>query len=211
MFLEAVPDALKSNLEAIAKEKIFKQFYLAGGTALALQLGHRISRDLDFFTPDDFSEKKIISTLEKLGKLTIETIKEETILGALNGVKISFFYYRYPLIFPVAPILGVNLADIREIGAMKLDAIQSRGKKRDFIDIWAILNEKITLEELFSHFQKKYHGVDYNIQHLLKSLTYFADAEKDEMPQMLEKVSWKDVKIFIEKSVKAFVSKDIGK
>ena len=117
MFLEAVPDALKSNLESLGKEQLIKQFYLAGGTALALQLGHWVSRDLDFFTPQSFSEKKLISILEKLGELKIDTLETETIIGLLNGVRISFFFYRYPLIFSPVLFLGVGLAGIREIGA----------------------------------------------------------------------------------------------
>lgn len=207
MFLETIPDALKSNLESLGKEKFIKQFYLAGGTALALQLGHRISRDLDFFTPKTFSEKKLISILEKLGKLEIDTLEVETILGVLNDTRISFFFYRYLLVLPAVSFLGVNLADIKEIGAMKLDAVQSRGKKRDFIDIWAILNRGIKLEELFYWFEKKYAGVKYNKQHILKSLVYFADAENDDMPQMLKKISWKEIKIYIENEVKKFAGK----
>ena len=201
MFLEAVPDALKSNLESLGKEQLIKQFYLAGGTALALQLGHWVSRDLDFFTPQSFSEKKLISILEKLGELKIDTLETETIIGLLNGVRISFFFYRYPLIFSPVLFLGVGLAGIREIGAMKLDAIQSRGKKRDFIDLWAVLNQGITLNDLLSFFEKKYAGVKYNRQHLLKSMVYFTDAENDEMPQMLKEVKWKEVKIFFEKEI----------
>ena len=206
MFLQAVPDALQSNLESLGKLEKIKQFHLAGGTALALQLGHRVSRDLDFFTPQKFSEKMIMAELEKLGELKIDTLAEETILGTLNGIKISFFFYRYTLIFPAVPFLGVDLADYREIGAMKLDAVQSRGKKRDFVDLWAIFQKGIILGDLLSYFQKKYAGVAYNTQHLLKSLTYFADAEEDEMPQMLVKVSWEEIKDFMENSVKDFVS-----
>ena len=116
------------------------------------------------------------------------------------------FFNVYTLIFPAVPFLGVDLADYREIGAMKLDAVQSRGKKRDFVDLWAIFQKGIILGDLLSYFQKKYAGVAYNTQHLLKSLTYFADAEEDEMPQMLVKVSWEEIKDFMENSVKDFVS-----
>ncbi|MBI3442149.1 MAG: nucleotidyl transferase AbiEii/AbiGii toxin family protein [Candidatus Sungbacteria bacterium] len=205
MFIKTVPDALARNLESLGKEKAVEQFYLAGGTALALQLGHRLSYDLDFFTEQDFSEKKLTEVLQGLGELTIDHRAEDTLLGFLNGARISFFWYRYPLLFPPVSFLNMRLADIRDIGAMKLDAIQSRGKKRDFIDLWAIMQHGITIGDLLGFFEKKYAGVSYNTQHIMKSLVYFADAEQDEMPRMFAKISWKDVKKYIEDEVREFV------
>ena len=198
MFVQAVPSTLKSNLESLGESGVTKKFYLAGGTALALQLGHRVSYDLDFFTSEEFSQEDLISKLKELGNLTVDHRAEDTFLGNLNGTKISFFWYRYPLIFPTVPFLGIALADIREIGAMKIDAVQSRGKKRDFIDLWAILSHGMGFEELINFFQKKYSGVNYNMQHIVSSLAYFSDAENDPMPQMLIKASWEDVKKYIE-------------
>lgn len=205
MFIEAVPDALTRNLETLGKEKTIGQFYLAGGTALALQLGHRLSYDLDFFTEQDFSEQKLIETLGRLGEFSIDHRAEDTLLGSLNGARISFFWYRHPLLFPPVSFLDVRLADIRDIAAMKLDAIQSRGKKRDFIDLWAIMHHGVTLEELFELFEKKYAGVAYNKQHILKSLVFFVDAEQDEMPRVFADASWKEIKKYIESEVRRFI------
>jgi len=205
MFIKAVPDALARNLESLGKEKAVRQFYLAGGTALALQLGHRLSYDLDFFTEQDFSEQKLIETLERFGELSVDHRAEDTLLGSLHGARISFFWYRHPLLFPPVSFLNIRLADIRDIGAMKVDAIQSRGKKRDFIDLWAIMQQGITLKELLDFFEKKYAGVSYNTQHIMKSLVYFTDAEQDEMPRMFTKISWKEVKKYIEDRVRQFV------
>lgn len=205
MFIKTVPDALARNLETLGKEKAVEQFYLAGGTALALQLGHRLSYDLDFFTEQDFSEKALIDVLGRLGELTVDHQAEDTMLGTLNGARISFFWYRHPLLFPPISFLNVRLADVRDIGAMKLDAIQSRGKKRDFIDLWAIMQHGSTLESLLNFFEKKYAGVSYNMQHIMKSLIYFADAEQDEMPRMFVEIAWKDVKRYIESEVRRFV------
>ncbi len=206
MFIKTVPDALTRNLESLGKEKAVEQFYLAGGTALALQLGHRLSYDLDFFTEQDFSEKKLVEILGRLGELSVDHRAEDTLLGSLNGARISFFWYRHPLLFSPVSFLNIRLADVRDIGAMKLDAIQSRGKKRDFIDLWAIMQQGITIGDLLGLFEKKYTGVSYNTQHIMKSLVYFADAEQDEMPRMFAEVSWKEVKKYIEQEVRQFVN-----
>ena len=95
MFIKTVPDALARNLDLLGKEKAVEQFYLAGGTALALQLGHRLSYDLDFFTERDFSERKLTEVLERLGEFSVDHRAEDTLLGSLNGVRISFFWYRH--------------------------------------------------------------------------------------------------------------------
>lgn len=205
MFSKTIPGKLQSNLELLGKEKKLAQFYLAGGTAIALQLGHRISRDLDFFTDKDFDEKAIVADLEKIGDIEIDILKKETVLGTFSSVKISLFFYRYPLIASTTPWLGINIAGINDLGCMKLDAIQSRGTKRDFIDLWAILQSGLNLKKLFELFEKKYSGVKYNKSHLLRSLTYFADAEKDDMPEMLKPVFWNDIKKFLENEAKKFL------
>ena len=88
MFIKTVPDALARNLETLGKEKAVEQFYLAGGTALALQLGHRLSYDLDFFTEQDFSEKALIDVLGRLGELTVDHQAEDTMLGTLNAAHV---------------------------------------------------------------------------------------------------------------------------
>lgn len=186
MFPKAIPGNLQSNLELLGKKIFLAQFYLAGGTAVALQLGHRISYDLDFFTDKNFDEKVIVAELEKLARMEIDTLKKGTILGRLNGVKISLFFYRYQLISPAIFWQGVNIAGVEDLSCMKLDAIQSRGTKRDFIDFWAILHSGLDLKQIFELFEKKYFGVKYSKSHLLRSLTYFEDAEKDDMPEMLK-------------------------
>lgn len=209
MFLKTIPKNLKSNLELLGNNPVFKQFYLAGGTALSLQLGHRVSEDLDFFTDQDFLVEDIKASLEQLGNVRTDMTQKKTYLGMLNGVKISFFFYKYSLLFPPISFLNVRVADIRDIGAMKLDAIQSRGKKRDFIDLFALLEQGLSIDEIILYFGKKYIGSDYNIQHLLKSLTYFTDAEKDDVPQLFINSSWREIKKYIEKEVALYLKKQI--
>lgn len=188
---------------------MFKQFYLAGGTALSLQLGHRISEDLDFFTNQDFLVEDIKASLEQLGSLRTDMTQGKTYLGMLNGVKISFFFYKYSLLFPPISFLNVHIADIRDIAAMKLDAIQSRGKKRDFIDLFALLKQGLPIDDIISCLEKKYSRSNYNIQHLLKSLTYFTDAEKDDIPELFIDSSWPEIKKYIEKEVKLYLKRQI--
>src|SRR3990167_8536501 len=117
---------------------VARPFYLAGGTALALQFGHRISVDLDFFIPELFDVKKLINDLSKVGNLEIEDESDITFNGSLDGVKISFFKYNYPLLFETKDFKGVKLADERDIGAMKIEAISNRGSKKDFVDMYVL-------------------------------------------------------------------------
>ncbi|MBI4122661.1 MAG: nucleotidyl transferase AbiEii/AbiGii toxin family protein [Parcubacteria group bacterium] len=206
MFIETIPGELARNLESLGKQSWIKAFYLAGGTGCALQLGHRVSYDLDFFAhpADVLKIGVLVDQLKKLGQLEIEIEAEATLIGRLAGTKVSFFGYRYPLIAEPVEWRGIAIANIRDIGCMKLDAIQSRGKKRDFVDLLAIVRNGLALEELFTLFEKKYVGVQYNKIHLLKSLTYFSDAAEDAMPEMLVSVTWDDVKKSLESEVKTF-------
>lgn len=188
----------KRLLEQIASSSLVKNFYLAGGTALALQLNHRKSIDLDWFSASPFSNRKIISVLSKLGNFKLDQQEEGTIHGILNNVRITFLYYKYPLIFPPINFSGINLADERDIAAMKLDAVSSRGSKKDFIDIYFLL-QKYSLKKLLDFFENKYTEIKYNKIHLLKSLVYFQDAENDPMPKMIKRADWKKIKSYLEK------------
>ena len=205
MFFEAVPGALKRNLESLGEEDFVRQFWLAGGTAGALQLGHRISRDLGFFNASSFDAQTIRATLGSLGDFESDRIAEDTLLGNLNGVHISFFLYRYKLLYPPHKLLGVALADLRDLGCMKIDAVQHRGRKRDFIDLWAILQNGLSLQEMLYLFDKKFEGVRFNRTHILKSLSYFDDAEEDQMPEMLKPASWEEIKRFFAEEAKKLV------
>src|SRR3989344_2745143 len=205
MFFEAVPGNLKHNLESLGQRDFVRQFWLAGGTAVALQLGHRISRDLDFFSNASFDGQTLRDELVMQGDFEEERDAKDTILGNLNGIHISFFLYRYKLLFPVKKLLGVSLADLRDLVCMKVDAIQHRGRKRDFVDLWAIINNGLALQEVMLLFDKKFEGVRFNRTHILKSLSYFDDAEEDQMPEMLKPASWEEIKRFFAEEAKKLV------
>jgi hypothetical protein len=198
MFVETLSQASQNNLDTIARTPLAARFYLAGGTAAALHLGHRLSHDLDFFSGKEFDPALPRRTLAPLGNLSIDQESEDTFLGTFNGVRLGFFLYPYRLLEATTDYQGVSLAGLPDIAAMKLEAIAGRGKKRDFIDLYFICRGAFSLSQIMALFEQKFEGVQYSKVHLLKSLTYFADAEEDEMPYMLEQTSWEAVKRFLE-------------
>lgn len=204
MYQKVVNAKTKRVLEALARIKKLPDFYLAGGTALALQLGHRRSIDLDWFSQKSFSPIQLKRDLSSLGMLKIESEDKKTLDCFLNKVKLSFFVYPYKLLFPLVDFDSFKLADERDIACMKIDAISSRGSKKDFIDLYFLL-QKYHLKELLDLFDKKYTSIQYNRFHILKSLVYFAEAEVEPMPEMLKEISWLKVKNTLKKEVKNMV------
>jgi hypothetical protein len=191
----------------LGAKKISRGFYLAGGSALALHLGHRVSVDLDFFTARSFDVATLTRRLARAGEFIQEQRKKDTLLGTFNQVKVSFFRYSYPLIDNGATVLNTRIAGVPDIGAMKLDAIGTRGKKRDFIDLYFICRTGHSLEEILDWYQEKYRGLEINLIHFVKALTYFNDAEDDPMPPMLVRASWSEVKRFFEKHAPPLLKK----
>lgn len=206
MFETAIHTETKRVLEKIGNSKLTKNFYLAGGTALALQLGHRESVDLDWFSAGDFSNGKIKEQLGNLGNFLLSSEEEGTIHGSLDGVKLSFLRYPYALLFPARKYGKILVADERDIAAMKIDAISARGSKKDFIDIYFLL-QKYNLSELFDYFDQKFSSIKYNKLHLLKSIVYFQDAEAEPIPVMLKPADWKQVKKNLFQATKNFFEK----
>ncbi len=206
MFEEVLSKNAKNSLELLGKSKLLDSAYLAGGTALALQLGHRYSYDLDFFTPKRFNERILVQRMAKLSSnFELEKKAQGTILGYLGKTRFSLFFYEYPLLFKPHKFLGVNVADIRDIAAMKIAAIADRGTKRDFIDLYFIVNKVrvITLEESLQLYDKKFRALSQNKIHILKSLVYFEDAEQDKLPKMIKPIRWAKIKeFFIEEQKK---------
>ncbi|PIR02860.1 MAG: hypothetical protein COV62_00045 [Candidatus Nealsonbacteria bacterium CG11_big_fil_rev_8_21_14_0_20_35_11] len=197
----------KKRINLLKKLKFLSKygFYLAGGTALALQIGHRTSMDFDFYTEKKFSLLKLQRLLEKKFKEAIVLQKAEgTLIMKIDGVANSFFQYPYPLIFP--PIKYQNfppLASKEDIAAMKVIAISDRGTKRDFIDIYFLLKE-FSLEEIFNFIKKKY--PNFNIYVGLRGLTYFVDAGKKQKRRLhlTHFVSWGKIKKFLIGEVKKY-------
>lgn len=204
MFAKTIAPETRRVLEKISVQHLADTFYLAGGTALAIHFGHRESIDLDFFSPEPFSLERLKRIIGLSGTYTLSQEEDGTLDGTLDNVKLTFLRYEYPLLYPLVDFLGVSLADERDIAAMKIDAISSRGSKKDFIDVYVLL-EKYTLPEMIDFFEKKYSHIGYNKLHILKSLSYFVDAEEEPMPKMLQAISWDEVKRKISEEAKKMV------
>jgi hypothetical protein len=202
MYVEGISARVQTSLELVGQTPLAAQFYLAGGTAAALHLGHRRSYDLDFFSPAPFDEGAPRRFLGPLGRLIVEQEDKGTFLGTLDGVPISFFIYPYRLLAPPVLFGAVQIVALEDLAVMKLDAVASRGKKRDFLDLYFMCRDFLTLREMLPLVERKYEGVEYNFTHLLKSLMYFEDAEADPMPEMLKPVSWPDVRRFFEQEAR---------
>lgn len=198
MFTKALlPNTLRA-LKLASKLTIIKKGYLAGGTALALHLGHRLSEDLDFFTNHAVDEKIMLTELKKLPEFTEEGTAWRTVWGKIGDTKFSLFYYQYPLIKKPVNFEGLQILDKADIAAMKIHAIEDRGTKRDFIDLFFLAKE-FTFEQMLKFYDKKYGVLKEHLYIVIRSLDYFADAEIDSMPRMVTYVSWDEVKEFFRK------------
>lgn len=188
--------------------------YLAGGTALALHFGHRTSRDLDFYTPEHFSPEKLYRDFKmafKKEKISEIDIAEDTLKFKINITDLSFFRYPYSLICDLIPFYSVKLASPEDIMAMKIEAIVTRGLKRDFVDIYFGI-KKYGVKGLLNFYKEKFPET-FNEYKCLTALTYFEDAEKIEQGRkriyLYSNVTWREIKKFISEEVKKLQLKRI--
>lgn len=175
-------------------------FYLAGGTSLALQIGHRVSVDLDLFGRRPFETQEILDELSDLAPLSLMSQSKNILILDVQGVKVDFVNYRYPLVAEPLLMEGLRLLTLPDIGAMKLAAIAGRGRKRDFYDLYFLL-QQYSLDELMGFYLKKYEdGSEFMVA---RSIVYFDDADQDEDINLLGKqVKWETVKKTIQQSAK---------
>lgn len=199
MFTKTLSDNAQNALAILGKGILPKNTYMAGGSALALHFGHRLSVDFDFFTNVAFSSSNLKKKLKEIGNFQSRQVLSDTLLGTFNNVQFSIFYYNYPLIFPTYNFLGINLSDPKDIAGMKIAVTMDRGSKKDFIDLFFLSKKGIGLDECLEIYDKKYHALQGNLYSIITSLSYFTDAENSEMPVMLEKVEWSEIKSFFEK------------
>jgi len=192
---EVIQQDVERTLGDLRDRSLAEDFYLAGGTGLALQSGHRRSVDLDFFSDKLFDEELLVHKLGGADGFSVASKAASTLHTGIGGVKVSFLGYPYPVLFPFLFFLGVRLADARDIACMKVSAIASRGTRRDFIDLY-VVSQAYGLASLLALFKEKYSQANYSAIHVLKSLTFFDEAERDPMPDMLVDLSWNKVKDF---------------
>ncbi len=187
IFKEALPTYSYELLKRVSKNTGFSKFYLAGGTSLALQIGHRKSVDLDFFSSEPFSSN-ITSELKDDYKAI--SISNNSIELIVENTKVMFWYFAFPLIKELVKKEKLSLADPLDIGLMKLLAIQGRTTKKDIIDLYFIDKEIIKLEDLLELFESSYKETSFNAYSSLKSLFDIEKLKNDPMPEMLKEVSF---------------------
>lgn len=195
----AVTSQTRALWHVVARLPYIQSFYLAGGTALALRLGHRISRDLDFFANieifDDEMRYRIVTELQRKHIVMLE---QDSVLGlvlTVDDLPVSFFSYNYPLLEPTEEVSGIQLAGLIDIGLMKLDAIAGRGTRKDFYDLYVIARH-IPLETLFARSKEKYPYSRGFGMRVLTALVDFDIAEQESDPVLLHSINWETVKAF---------------
>lgn len=188
-------------LKALMQEPALCELRLVGGTALALQYGHRSSIDLDLFGKIDIDGYELQSILNKYGVLKIEN--ETTIIHQyyIDNIKVDVVNYPFDWISAAIEDDGVRLASPVDIAAMKVNAIEGRGTKKDFIDMYILL-QHYSLKEIITFYQQKY--PNYSTFRAIRSLTYFGDAEDQFMPRMFIEDTWEDMKRYISNQVKLY-------
>jgi len=175
-------------------------FYLAGGTGLALQLGHRRSVDFDWFRGQPIEDPlRLAAELQSPAlRLTIDRVERGTLHGSARSVRVSFLEYGYPLVMPLVEVSGLRLAAPEDIAAMKLAAVAQRGSKKDFVDIFA-LGQRFALADMLGFYRAKYGLKD--VGHVLVALSYFDDADRERLPTLLRRWDWSTMKTTIRRWV----------
>jgi hypothetical protein len=206
LFWNTVTETMRLVLGGFAQTKIGAHFYLGGGTALSLQLGHRRSVDLDFFSPTE-DIPTIRPILEEALAPFHPTLADSAwgnLVYLVKDVRVGFYGYGFPLVAPLVETEGAQLSSIEDIALMKMDTLLSRAARKDFYDLYFIC-QKIGLRELLKLAPQKYANVrDFEVQ-VVKRLVYFENAEADVDPFFFQPVSWQTTKEFFIRQ-----SKEIG-
>lgn len=202
---EVLTPAQQAALRQIGSSATQRGFYLGGGVALGIHLGHRRSVDLDWFTGERIEDPlEMAKDLQDRGlALQVRSTQQRTLHGDVHGVCVSFFEYRHPLLVPPLdrPDVGCVIASLEDLAAMKLLAVAQRGVKKDFLDIHALGRHGFSLMEMLDLFRRKFAVND--ISRVLYGLCYFEDADPDPMPTMHAAVTWEQAKADIRDWVKA--------
>lgn len=193
-------------LKKISSYTFFSTHRLVGGTSLALQYGHRLSVDLDFFSKEIFDHEEILLNIKSLGKIEVVSRSKYINCFFINDVKVDFVSLPYEWIDEPIIYGSLRLASIKDIAAMKLAAITNRGSKKDFIDL-ALLIQKLGLRQMMAFYHEKY--PDGMGMMVLRSLVYFHDAEVQPDPVMLIPYNWENIKkVILEETKKILIDGD---
>jgi predicted nucleotidyltransferase component of viral defense system len=191
-------------LRQLQQHDLFRELRLVGGTSLALQIGHRTSIDIDLFGSIETDEIDINTVLASMGSVTQLKSSKNIHIYLLNNVKVDIVNYPYPWLQPAILQDGLLLADMVDIAAMKIAAVTGRGSKKDFVDLYFLL-QQMDIAQILDHYVAKYK--DGSLFMTLKSIIYFDDADKDEMPNMFSDLTWNEVKETISAAFAHFMKK----
>lgn len=201
---ETIDATTHDLLVKLQSSPAFSELRLVGRTALALQLGHRKSIDLDLFGSLSADEFAITEQLNKIGKITLLKKSSNIYIYILNGIKVDIVNYPYKWLESPVKDSNIIVASTKDIAAMKLAAINGRGTKKDFIDLYFLL-KILDIKKILDLYTQKYpEGSEFLV---LKSLSYFDDADLDEDPVMLKPEKWENIKTAIKEYVHSFLQK----
>lgn len=210
MYWNIIDEDRYQLLKKITETISIPNYYMIGGTALSIQLGLRESFDFDFCVPDYFNNEVLLQELQTLGKIEIKQNQKGTCDIILNGVQVSFFYYPNSIIkelITTKEIPKLKMASVLDIAVMKVAAIGGRGAKKDFFDLYNIMNQyNITIDELTTGLIQKC-GDKINYVNTIMGLSYFEDAEQEILPKTFVPYNWEEIKRFFIKFQKEFQSK----
>lgn len=186
LFKDTVNSPTLELLKNLQEDILLKDFFLVGGTALSLQIGHRLSIDIDLFTLQPFNVEEIIIHLEQSYQFILDYQSKNSIKGEINGVKVDLISHQYPLCEPLIEIEQLRMASLKEISAMKLNAIIVNGTRlKDFVDV-VFLTSFLSLSQMLEAYELKYQT--RNPMPVLKSLNYFDDINFNEPIQLIDKI-----------------------
>jgi hypothetical protein len=205
---DTVTPEMRAVMKGFSTNALSKEFYLAGGTALALQLGHRFSIDLDFFSATQEDIPALIEPLRHALKDFSPALSDSSwgnLIFLANNVRVGFFGYGYELVEPLSQAEGIALASVADIGLMKLDALLSRASRKDFHDLYVIC-QRIPLRKLFELAPRKYPSMrDFEAQ-VTRHMLMFERAEQETPVPLIEQVAWQTVKDWFQKQAKTIGS-----
>ncbi len=196
-----LPEAQRRALDRLKSVPRMADFYLAGGTAVAVHLGHRLSVDLDFFSvrPDVDLDAVRDSVRHAFAEASTVAQTDAAVLLLCDGAPIDLVRYPYPPLRAIERTAdGIAVASLLDLAAMKLGALSRRGLRRDFWDLAEIVRRGgVTLEEACRAYRERYGVAEADLYHVLRSLTWFEDAERDPAyPAGLIEAGWRDIQAF---------------
>ncbi|MBK6793978.1 MAG: nucleotidyl transferase AbiEii/AbiGii toxin family protein [Anaerolineales bacterium] len=197
LFWNTITNPMREVLRGFMQSELGSQFYLAGGTALSLQIGHRLSVDLDFFSPteDIPSTREVIEKTLNPFQIMLTDSSWGNLVYIVNNVRVGFYGYGFPLIAPLIETENIRLASIEDVALMKFDALLGRASRKDFYDLYYIC-KYLSLRELLNKAPQKYPSVrDFEVQ-VVKRLVFFENAENETNLVLLNEIDWQSVKNF---------------